>query len=127
MENECISINYICENDKCRGTGSLVPYPEGGIDTMEWVVAHQCGKYYQVKYTCCICTTSTHRLVKSRLRRYAKSETHILMQNNINNGRLTHFNSAKKRKLMNNDQLLCSKVEVYDGSLGSISSISSNG
>ena len=49
------------------------------------------------------------------------------MQNNINNGRLTHSNSIKKSKLVNNDQLLCSKVEFYDGSLGSISLISSNG
>ena len=127
MENECISIHYICENDKCQGTGSLVPYPEGNIDTMEWVVAYQCSKCYHVKYTCLICTTGTHRLIKSRLRRHAKSETHILMQNNIDNGRLTHFNSAKKRKLTDNDQLLCNKIEVYEGSLGSISSMSSNG
>ena len=34
MENECISINYICENDKCRGTGSLVPYTEGVL--IQW-------------------------------------------------------------------------------------------
>ena len=44
MEKECISINHICEIDKCQETGSLALYTEGNIDTMEWVVAYQCSK-----------------------------------------------------------------------------------
>ena len=64
MEKKSISIEHIYENDKCQGTGTLVEYPEGNIDTMEGVIIYRCIQCYQIKCTCSICTTGTYRLIK---------------------------------------------------------------